>query len=286
MRIELSVLLLALSVCVHAQIVTQEDWTFYCNGQSAAVLTYNGSDSEVFIPDYVTTSQGQFAVTKVGDDLSHPFQGNTLLSSVKFPETVTSIDVEAFDGCSFLKQVSLSRNLVEIASYAFYRCASLDTIALPRPLSYIGMMAFGGCKAMRSIRLREEVTTLQGYTFEGTPLTTLYVDAPRPPVCAYDLVKTGKDDFYGQCTLVVPIGCGEAYRNAPVWERFSHVIEVPLRGDINADGSCDVTDVNILVNRLLRKDENDYGQRDDINADHVIDVSDINELINILLGRE
>jgi hypothetical protein len=59
-----------------------------------------------------------------------------------------------------------------------------------------------------------------------------------------------------------------------------------LRGDVNGDGKVDVSDVNIVVNIILGKDNADkYGGRADINNSGNVDVSDVNAIVNILLGK-
>lgn len=59
-----------------------------------------------------------------------------------------------------------------------------------------------------------------------------------------------------------------------------------MRGDVNLDGSVDVTDVNIVVNIVLGKDDAaNYGGRAYINSDDSVDVADVNTLINIILGK-
>jgi len=58
-----------------------------------------------------------------------------------------------------------------------------------------------------------------------------------------------------------------------------------LFGDINGDGSVDVSDLNILINVMLGiVDGEDYDG--DLNGDGQVDVSDINLLVNSMLGSE
>lgn len=59
-----------------------------------------------------------------------------------------------------------------------------------------------------------------------------------------------------------------------------------LRGDINADGIVDVTDVNILIDIVLGKDQaENYDRRAFLSNDDIIDVADVNILIDIVLGK-
>ena len=58
------------------------------------------------------------------------------------------------------------------------------------------------------------------------------------------------------------------------------------RGDINADGMVDVTDVNILIDIILGKDNADnYDGRALLNDDDIVDVTDVDILIDIILGK-
>ena len=58
-----------------------------------------------------------------------------------------------------------------------------------------------------------------------------------------------------------------------------------LAGDVNDDGTVDITDVNILINIILGNDQaSKYGSRADVNGDGTIDNADVNAIINIILG--
>lgn len=54
-------------------------------------------------------------------------------------------------------------------------------------------------------------------------------------------------------------------------------------GDVNLDGKCDITDVNMIVNHILGKADYDHA---DVNGDGVIDVTDVNAAINHILGKD
>ena len=55
-------------------------------------------------------------------------------------------------------------------------------------------------------------------------------------------------------------------------------------GDVNLDGLCDVTDVNIIINHVLGK--NNQSDHLDVNGDGFIDITDINVCINSILGKK
>lgn len=61
---------------------------------------------------------------------------------------------------------------------------------------------------------------------------------------------------------------------------------IALLGDVNLDGSTDVSDVNCIINVIMNPSKaGSFGTRDDVNGDGTVDVSDVNALINIIMGN-
>ena len=54
-------------------------------------------------------------------------------------------------------------------------------------------------------------------------------------------------------------------------------------GDVNGDGAVDVSDVNMVVNIMLGRDEPVPAA--DVDGNGSVDVSDVNAIINIMLGK-
>ena len=77
-------------------------------------------------------------------------------------DSVTSIGVEAFNGCSSLTSVTIGNSVISIGNQAFNGCSSLTSITIPDSVTYIGQIAFARCFSLTSI------------TFEGdAPLFVL-----------------------------------------------------------------------------------------------------------------
>ena len=57
-----------------------------------------------------------------------------------------------------------------------------------------------------------------------------------------------------------------------------------LLGDVNGDGTVDISDVNIVINLMLGKDTSEDFDGD-INEDGNVDISDVNMMINLMLGK-
>ena len=59
-----------------------------------------------------------------------------------------------------------------------------------------------------------------------------------------------------------------------------------IRGDVNGDGEVSITDVVILVNKILNKEVDTFNMRAaDLNGDDQITITDAVSLVNIILGR-
>ncbi len=73
------------------------------------------------------------------------------LTSVTFPENVTSIGGYAFYGCIGLTGVTISDGLTIIGNFAFYGCSSLTEVAIPASVTIIGDSAFNNCSGLTHI---------------------------------------------------------------------------------------------------------------------------------------
>lgn len=56
-----------------------------------------------------------------------------------------------------------------------------------------------------------------------------------------------------------------------------------LLGDVNSDGTVDVSDINVVINMILGNETIDFVA--DVNNDGEIDVADVNIIVNIILGK-
>lgn len=65
------------------------------------------------------------------------------LTSVSFPNSVTSICDSAFNDCTELTSVSIPQGVESIGNYAFYGCVKLKEVTLPSSVKNIGECALG-----------------------------------------------------------------------------------------------------------------------------------------------
>lgn len=102
-----------------------------------------------------TINMSEVSVAKIPDRM---FQGCTVLTSIKLPQSLKSIGNEMFADCISLTSIMLPDSLVFLAGNAFSNCASLPELSLPA--SVVGGLGFttfcSGCKKLTKLIVAEE----------------------------------------------------------------------------------------------------------------------------------
>ena len=129
-----------------------------------------------------------------------PFYRNTTLRSVTITDKETEISDNEFYGCTNLKNVKIGDGVTKIGNWAFSGCASLDYFAFGSKVEEIGQEAFSDCISV----------------------TKLISKAKTPPTCGTQALD---DINKWECTLIVPEGSIDAYRQAEQWKEFFFIEE-------------------------------------------------------------
>ena len=95
------------------------------------------------------------SVTSIDSDA---FSYCTSLTSIEIPDSVTSIDGKAFYYCTNLTSITIPDTVTNIGVFAFYKCISLTSITIPDNLISIGGWAFSGCTSLESVYITDLVT--------------------------------------------------------------------------------------------------------------------------------
>lgn len=168
---------------------------------TATVFRYLGSQTEVVIPDTITSEGREIPVVQVGD---YAFYGCDTLQSVSFGSNLSHIGVGAFLGCSGLRDVSFSEGLRTIGNDAFSGCTSLELLSLPEGLEEIGQMAFDGCSALRYVYIPSSTEIIGWHAFRDCPALTIYT--------AFNYAPTGWDGTVRELTVIWSYGTGSFFR--------------------------------------------------------------------------
>ena len=167
----LSTLLLASAFQTALGQTVEGQWTYIIEN-GGATITASTATGAVTIPSVL----GGYAVKKVGNGYPIFGQGNTSVTSVVIPNSVTSIGDYAFNGCTSLASVTIPNSVTSIEVGAFEDCTSLTSINIPNNVIGIASSAFRNCAGLQSVTLPTSLTTIENNAFEGcTSLTSITI---------------------------------------------------------------------------------------------------------------
>lgn len=82
------------------------------------------------------------------------FYGNTEITYLNLPDSITSLGKAAFKGCSALEEVDFPAGINKIEDELFSGCIALQTIHSIPPLQFVGKRAFLNCGLLQKLPLR------------------------------------------------------------------------------------------------------------------------------------
>ena len=135
---------------------TSGEWTYVVKDGGAEIMSSTASGA-VTVP---ATIDG-YAVRKVGyySDAGSIFgYGNTSVTSVTIPDSVTSIGAMAFQACTSLTSVTIPDSVTSIEAMAFRWSTSLTSVTIPDSVTSIGGGAFQGCTGLTSVVIPSRFT--------------------------------------------------------------------------------------------------------------------------------
>lgn len=189
-----------------AQAVTTADglWTATVRDGYAIISKYNGSATEIVVPD---TIDG-VPVQELSSNLfSEEVRRN--LTSVTFPGTVKSLPNAILKDAVSLTRITLPEGLESLAGFS--GCTSLEEITLPSSLKSIPTNCFQDCTTLERITLPEGVTSFSGQAFWGcTNMKEVTVNTENTSYCSVDGVVYNKD-----MTRLVYYPSGKSFTKIP-----------------------------------------------------------------------
>lgn len=127
---------------------------------------------------------------------NHAFSG-TGLKEIELPESLTTLDYNAFSYCASLSSVKIPGKVERISPYSFSGCTGLTDIVLPSTLEYCKGFAFNECGNIKTIETRSVLppTTDGSCPLSGVDLTGVTLYVPSWSVGEYQLAD-GWNSFY------------------------------------------------------------------------------------------
>lgn len=148
------------------------------------------------------------ATVYVGRDITAteekgPFQFAGNIKNVTYGPKVTKLNnKEAWRNTSIQNVTIKSTAVTTIPEYAFSESSALETVVLPASITAVNNLAF----------------------WCDRKLVQIYANPVVPPTCASSEVFTQVDKQ--ACTVFVPRGSLDAYKEAPVWKDFFNIEEM------------------------------------------------------------
>ncbi len=143
------------------------------------------------------------------------------ISSVIIGNDVSNIGDDAFFRCSNLTSITIGNSVTSIGRDAFSGCSSLISVTIPNSVTNIGYGAFYGCRNLTSVIIGSSVTNIGDAAFmECSGLTGIINHRETPQEIDYSMFAGVNKTT---CTLLVPAGSEEAYRDANGWGSFEMI---------------------------------------------------------------
>ena len=159
-----------------------------------------GKTGSYTIPDSVTTIQND------------AFYNCKNLTNIEIPGSVTAIAYEAFWGCSSLKNVTIPDNVTEIKSQTFGKCNSLTSIIIPNGVTSIRNDAFYNCTSLMELIVdsdNEFYSSEDGMLFDKNSESLIYCpEGKSGDIIIPDGVTTIQNHAFQYCknltSIVIP----------------------------------------------------------------------------------
>lgn len=127
-------------------------------GKGIKIKNYVGHETTVNIPAKINT----FPVVEIGEGA---FSGQSKITSITIPNTVTKIGDSAFIGTG-ITSITIPDSVTEIDHFAFSE-TKLTNINLPDSVTRIGSCSFMDCKDLTEVRLSDNITVIESHAFQG-----------------------------------------------------------------------------------------------------------------------
>lgn len=97
------------------------------------------------------------------------------ISSIKMPDTLVSIQYEAFEECARLEKVTFSDSITQIGIGVFKKCTRLESISLPENITEISQETFYECLNLKNVVIPNKVKRIGNFAFYNTGIKNIII---------------------------------------------------------------------------------------------------------------
>ena len=156
----------------------------------------------------------------------HLFLNGSEIKDLVIPNSVTSISINAFNGCSGLTSVTIPNSVTSIGNGAFRECSGLTSVTIPNSVTSISNNAFSGCSSLASITISNSVTSIGWAAFANCPeISDVICLAKSVPDTQSNAFENSLIDY---ATLHVPASSVNAYKNKEPWKNFKEIVKIDI----------------------------------------------------------
>lgn len=142
--------------------IDQLTYRLLMHNHLAMVIGCSGTPKTIDIPSKITYEGVNYCVKTIGKEA---FFLRISLTAITIPDSVTSLELNAFCRCSSLNAITIPDNVTSIGEAAFSRCTSLTDITIPNGVTRIGDRAFAYCSSLNDITIPNSVKSIGGDAF-------------------------------------------------------------------------------------------------------------------------
>ncbi len=277
-----AVMLAVPSVC-KAFFVDGIMYNFY-DDLTAAVIHCIDNDT-VRIPSHVTYDGVNYTVTSIIDFYNPYFNSNYECETVhvSLPNTVKTIEDDAFKDATNLKSIELGDSIVTIGASAFENCWALDNITFPGTVTSLGKRAFAtcwhlsyldlsgtsickiepqtfyACPNLETIDLPSSLTTIEKYAFESVRIK--HITLPE------GVISIGYSAF-NDCDSLISVSLPESLTNidgAAFWN-CGKLDSLFIPRGVNSIATCITAACSGMKSLVVDNENPIYDSRDNCNA--------------------
>ena len=223
-------------------------------GKEICVTKGRISDSRIEIPEKIFG----LPVTEIGYQAFYnaDHENSNYLKKVVLPSTIKVIGEAAFADNEALTDINIPKSVKTIGDSAFEVCISMEKINLPEGLVTIGPRAFTWCQSLTSVTIPASVKTIGEKAFFN---------------CG---TITGNENFFITCTK------GTAGEKYAINNNIEHktLSGKSVKGDLNGDGSVNVTDISMLSAHVKGKKKLANDSYADLDGNGKVNITDISML--------